>query len=292
MATNEGLRDFLMTRRARITPEQAGLPAYGGNRRVAGLRREEVALLAGISVEYYTRLERGNVGSVSASVAEGLVRALQLDEDEASHLADLLQTAASGRPQRRRTSPTRLRPDLRLVLDSITGPALVRNDRFDLLAFNTLGRALYSPVVDFSPKRPNTARFLFLSPQAPDFFPDWERIADECVASLRAEAGRDPYDKDLSDLIGELSTRSETFRLRWAAHNVHRHRAGAKRFGHPVVGELTLKFESLRLVADEGLSMTIYTAEPASPSAERLDLLASWATTPATPAGATADTGR
>lgn len=281
MATNEALRDFLTTRRARITPDRAGLPNYGGHRRVAGLRREEVSLLAGISVEYYTRLERGNVGSVSEAVLEGLVRALQLDEDEAAHLADLVQATGSGRPQRRRTSTNRVRPAVRLVLDSITGPALVRNDRFDLLALNTLGRALYSPVLDFAAKRPNTARFMFLSPQADEFFIDWDAIADDCVAALRAEAGRDPYDKDVSDLIGELSTRSETFRQRWAAHNVHTHRAGSKRFGHPVVGELTLNYESLRLVADAGQSMTIYTAEPASPSQERLDLLASWAQTPA-----------
>ena len=281
MATNEALRDFLATRRARITPDLAGLPNYGGHRRVAGLRREEVSLLAGISVEYYTRLERGNVGSVSEAVLEGLVRALQLDEDESAHLADLVQATGSGRPQRRRTSTNRVRPALRLVLDSIAGPALVRNDRFDLLALNTLGRALYSPVLDFAAKRPNMARFMFLSPQAADFFLDWDRIADESVAALHAEAGRDPYDKDLSDLIGELSTRSETFRQRWAAHNVHTHRAGTKRFGHPVVGELTLNYESLRLVADPGQSMTIYTAEPASPSQERLDLLASWAQTPA-----------
>lgn len=281
MPTNEALRDFLMTRRARITPDRAGLPAYGGNRRVAGLRREEVALLAGISVEYYTRLERGTVGSVSEAVVAGLVRALQLDEDEAAHLARLLQSSGPVRPQRRRTTPARVRPAVQLMLDSFAGPAIVRNDRFELLAFNTLGRALYSPVLEFAAKRPNTARFMFLCPTASEFFLDWDRIATETVAALHTEAGRDPYDKDLSDLIGELSTRSEDFRQRWAAHNVYTHRAGAKRFGHPVVGEMTLNFESLRLVADPGLSMTIYTAEPASPSQERLDLLASWATTPA-----------
>ncbi|SDB80428.1 Helix-turn-helix domain-containing protein [Raineyella antarctica] len=281
MATNDDIRDFLTSRRGRITPDRAGLPAYGGNRRVSGLRREEVALLAGISVEYYTRLERGHVGTVSESVLEGLVRALQLDEDEAAHLADLLRTAGPGRPQRRRTTPRKVRPGVQLVLDSFTGPALVRNEHFDLLALNALGRALYAPVVDFAPKRPNTARFIFLSPEAPRFFLDWDRIADECVAALRAEAGRDPYDKDLSDLIGELSTRSETFRTRWAVHNVHTHRAGSKRFHHPEVGDLELSYESLRLVADEGQTMSIYTAEPGSPSARALDLLGSWAATPA-----------
>ena len=286
MPTNDALRDFLMTRRARITPGQAGLPNYGGHRRVAGLRREEVALLAGISVEYYTRLERGTVGSVSEAVVAGLVRALQLDDDEAAHLARLLQSAGPGRPQRRRTTP-QVRPAVQLMLDTFTGPAIVRNDRFDLLAFNPLGRALYSPVLDFAAKRPNTARFTFLSPHADEFFLDWDRIATETVAALHTEAGRDPYDKDLTELVGELSTRSEDFRQRWAAHNVYTHRAGSKRFGHPVVGELTLNFESLRLVADAGLSMTVYTAEPASPSQERLDLLASWASTPApaAPAG-------
>lgn len=281
MDNKDGIREFLATRRAKITPEQAGLPVYGTNRRVKGLRREEAAMLAGISVEYYTRLERGNTQGVSDDVLEGIARALQLDEAERAHLFDLVRAATITNAPRRRPTQERVRQSVQQILDSIGAPAYVRNERLDILGANRLGEAVYSPVFDFPSRPVNMARFLYLSPSAPEFFEDWDTIAHDAVAILRAAAGRDPYDKRLTDLIGELSTRSDEFRIRWAAHNVKFHRTGTKRFHHPVVGDLTLTFEALELAADPGQRLNIYTAEPGSPSQDALNLLASWITTPA-----------
>jgi Predicted transcriptional regulators len=190
------IREFLTSRRAKITPEQSGLPAYGGRRRVAGLRREEVALLSGISVEYYTRLERGNASGVSESVLEAIARALQLDEAERAHLMHLVRSAGTARPARRRPTQERVRPSVQRILDSMTGtPAYVRNGRLEILSANQLGYSLYSEVFH-DPVRPaNGARFIFLNPRATEFFVDWESIAHDAVAILRAEAGRDPYDR-------------------------------------------------------------------------------------------------
>jgi transcriptional regulator with XRE-family HTH domain len=278
------VRAFLTSRRARLTPQQAGLPSYGGGtRRVTGLRREEVALLAGVSVDYYTRLERGNLGGVSESVLEALAGALQLDDAERRHLFDLARTANATprtRAARRRPAPHQVRPGLQRLLDAITdAPAWIRNGRSDFLAGNRLGHALYAPIFA-DPVRPaNTARFIFLSPGSPAFYRDWPQIANDIVAVLRAEAGRDPYDRGLSDLIGELSTRSEDFRDRWAAHNVLFHRTGVKRLHHPVVGDLDLAYEVMEFPSDPGLTMIAYTAEPASASQDALRLLASWAAT-------------
>ena len=203
MNAKDEIRDFLTSRRARLTPEQAGLPIFGANRRVVGLRREEVAMLAGISVEYYTRLERGNVGAVSDSVVDGLAHALQLDDAERDHLDHLVHTAATRRRARRSPVKKRVRPTIQRMLDLMPMPAYLRNGRMDILAANDLGRALYSPVYDDYGDTPNTARFAFLSRQAPEFFTDFTKVQDDAVAFLRAEAGRDPYDKDLQDLIGE-----------------------------------------------------------------------------------------
>jgi transcriptional regulator with XRE-family HTH domain len=275
------IREFLSTRRARITPEQAGLPVYGGDRRrVPGLRRSEVASLAGISPEYMTKLERGNATGVSESVIEGLAHALQLDEAERAHLEDLLRTAGSTRPPRRRPTRQRVRSTVQRILDSMNGaPAFALNGRLDVLAANALGAALYSPVFADPSSPANTARFVFLDPHATEFFRDYEKAANDTVALLRAEAGRDPYDRDLSDLIGQLSTRSEEFRRRWAAHNVRIHTSGIKLLHHPVVGDLDLPFESFPLPADPSQSLLIYTAEPGSPTQDALSLLASWAAT-------------
>jgi transcriptional regulator with XRE-family HTH domain len=279
--TGDEIREFLASRRARITPEQAGLPPFGGKRRVPGLRREEVALLAGISVEYYTRLERGNSRGVSESVLEGIARALQLDEAERAHLIDLVRTANTTRPPRRRPTRQRVRPSVERILDSMTGtPAFLQNGRLDILHANQLGYALFSEIFR-DPARPaNAARFIFLDPRATEFYVDWESVAHDVVAFLRAEAGRDPYHRGLSDLVGELSTRSEEFRVRWATHDVRFHRTGVKRFHHPVVGDLTLTYEGLALPEDPGLTIFAYTAEPNSPSHDALHLLASWASTP------------
>ncbi len=275
------LREFLTTRRARITPEQANLRTYGtGHRRVPGLRREEVALLAGVSVDYYTRLERGNASGASETVLESLARALQLDDVERAHLFDLARAQQTTALRRRRPAKQRIRPAVQQMLDAMTNvPAFVRNSRLDILGANRLGHALYSNHFD-SPNQPtNTARFVFRDPRATTFYADWERVATDVVANLRAEAGRDPYDRELSDRVGELSTRSETFRTLWAAHNVRNHDTGVKRFRHPVVGELTVGYEAMELVADPGLTMFVYTAEPGSKSEEALNLLGSWTAT-------------
>ena len=278
MDAKSEIREFLTSRRAKITPEQAGLRWYGENRRVPGLRREEVALLAGVSVDYYTRLERGNTNGVSESVLEALARALQLDEAERAHLFDLARGARTT-PRRRRGAVSRVRPSVQRTLDAIGAPAFLRNGRMDLLAANRLGRAFYSQHYDSPDGPPNSARFIFLDPRATSFYRDWEQVATDAVAVLRSEAGRDPYDRGLSDLIGELSTRSETFRTRWAAHNVRYHDTGVKRFHHPVVGDLELTYETMALAADEGLMLFVYTAEVGTRSEEALGLLASWAAT-------------
>jgi transcriptional regulator with XRE-family HTH domain len=274
------VRDFLVSRRARITPERAGLPAYGGNRRVPGLRREEVALLAGVSIDYYTRLDRGNLNGVSEGVLEALAGALQLDEAERAHLFDLARAGNTTPRAGRRTTQQRIRPGVQRILDAITdAPAYVRNGRRDILAANRLGYALYSEMYR-DPSRPvNIARFVFLNQQARTFFLDWHSAANDTVAILRTEAGRTPHDQALTDLVGELSMRSEEFRTRWAAHNVRLHRTGLKDIHHPVVGDLHLMFEALDLPADAGLSLAVYSAEPASPSQDGLNLLASWAAT-------------
>lgn len=276
MNRSSEIREFLVSRRARITPQQAGLPAYGTNRRVKGLRREEAAMLAGVSVDYYTRLERGNLGGASGAVLDALARALQLDEAERAHLFDLAQ--AANVPGRRRAGSNRVRPGVQRVLDAMTGaPAWIRNGRADVLATNTLARALYAPVFD-DPARPaNTARFTFLSPRSKEFYREWDRTARDMVAILRAAAGRDPYDKTLSDLIGELSTRSDQFRTMWAAHDVLFHRTGRKYLHHPVAGDLDLTYEAFELPSEPGLTLLVYTAEPDTPAVEALSFLASWA---------------
>jgi hypothetical protein len=275
------VRQFLVTRRAKLTPEQAGLPFYGGNRRVPGLRREEVAMMAGVSADYYTRLEKGNLTGVSDSVLHAVGRALQLNEAEREHLFDLARTAntAPSRVPRRQATP-KVRPSVLRVLHSMTTTAaFVRNGRLDVLAINQLGRALYAPVFE-DPARPtNMARFNFLDPRSVEFYPDWDAAADTSVALLHTEAGRDPYDRGLIDLIGELSTRSDAFRTRWAAHDVRLHRTGVKHFCHPAVGRLDLTFDAMEIPTDRGLTMTCYTAEPGSTSEENLKLLASWAAT-------------
>ncbi|MFK4790329.1 helix-turn-helix transcriptional regulator [Microbacterium sp. ZW T5_56] len=273
------VREFLMTRRARLTPEAAGIPG-GANRRVPGLRRSEVAVLAGVSVEYYTKLERGQIGGASAGVLEALARGLHLDDTERAHLFDLARAAdgipTSGRPRRRTSRPDAPRPTLEWALTAITDAvAFVRDPRQNMIAVNPLGRAFYSPLIGDGGRVPNLARFQFLDPASRDFYPDWELLAEMCVAIMRAEAGRDPHDKGLQDLVGELSTQSDLFRTLWAAHNVRTHGTGTKRFHHPDVGELTLAYEELAVTAEPGNVLMIYTAEPGSPSAEKLRLLAS-----------------
>jgi transcriptional regulator with XRE-family HTH domain len=272
--------DFLKSRRGKITPEQAGLPVYG-NRRVSGLRRGEVAMLAGVSVEYYTRLERGNLGGVSDSVLDSLARALRLDAVERTHLYDLARTANAA-PARARRAPARpmIRPTVQRMIDAMPSlPAMVTNNRLDVLTANTLGRALHSQLYADPACRANTARFVFLSPAARRFYADWERNAKSAAGALRSEAGRNPHDRDLSNLIGELSTRSDTFRVLWGAQHVHLFREGRKRLNHPVVGEITLDHEVIPLPGQDGLALVVYSAQPGSADQDALTLLASWCAT-------------
>ncbi len=279
MDARQDASEFLRSRRERMTPDQAGLPTWGERRRVKGLRREEVALLAGVSVEYYVRLERGNLAGASDSVLDAVATALHLDDAERAHLHDLARIAGHRNPPVR--APRRsVRPQVQWLLDSMNDTAAyVRNARMDLLAANALGRELYSPVFEMS--KPNISRFVFLDPRSHDFFIEWDKIAAEGAAMLRTMAGENPYDPGLTELVGELSTRSEQFRTLWAAHNVRQHRAGIKKIHHPIVGDMTLSYESMDLTADTGLRLNAYVAEPGTSSAEALSMLASWISSPA-----------
>ncbi|KQS66991.1 helix-turn-helix transcriptional regulator [Modestobacter sp. Leaf380] len=275
------ISDFLATRRGRLTPEQVGLPT-SGRRRVPGLRREEVAVLAGVSTDWYVRLERGHIAEVSEDVLAAVARALRLDEAERSHLDDLARAARPTRAPRRRAS-TQIRPSVQWMLDSMTkAAAIVRTGSMDIVAANPLGRAMYSPVYAFAQGGPvNIARFQFLDPRAQDFHADWPAAASTTVAIMRTAAGRDPGNKAITDLVGELATRSEEFRSRWAGHDVRLHHTGTKTFVHPVVGTMDLAFEAFDLPTDElwGLNLTAYTGEPGSAAADTLAMLASWAVT-------------
>lgn len=276
------VREFLTSRRAKLTPRDVGMPDVG-QRRVPGLRRGEAAALAGVSIEYYAKLERGALAGVSTSVLDAISRALRLEEAERAHLFHLAQaadgTSAILRPRRRSTRAWTPTPTLRWVLDTIThGPAIVRNGRMDLLVSNQLGRAMHASIYERSDTEvPNFARYTFLDDDSQRFYPDWDTAADTCVSILRTEAGRDPHDKQMHDLVGELSTRSDDFRRRWSSHDVRLHGAGTKRFHHTVVGDLDLAYESVDMVSEPGLTLTLYAAEPASRTAEALALLASWA---------------
>ncbi|MBD7956354.1 helix-turn-helix domain-containing protein [Microbacterium sp. Sa4CUA7] len=274
------VREFLTSRRAKLTPDQVGLPG-GSNRRVPGLRRSEVAMLAGVSIEYYAKLERGQVAGASESVLHAIAQALRLDDAERAHLFDLARAAGQSptRARRRPGASAAVRSEMQLMMDCITeGAAMVRNGRMDILAANALGRALQAQVFE-APGEGNLARYAFLDPRARDFHPNWEKAADITVGILRTEAGRDPYDRGVQDVVGELCTRSDAFRTRWGAHNVRQHGAGVKRFIHPVVGELELSYEDLQFVQHPGLTFLIYFAQPGSDSHERLQLLANWQAT-------------
>jgi transcriptional regulator with XRE-family HTH domain len=275
--TKREIQEFLTSRRARITPEQAGLRTFGtGPRRVPGLRLEELASLAGVSIAYYTKLERGDASGVSDTVLDALSRALQLDDPERAHLFDLVRAQQPVARTRRRSTPPTIRPSVHRLLDRIDAPAYIRNGRMDIVAINKLGEALYSEILA-NPRRPaNTARFCFLDPRATTFYVDWDESADASVAVLRAEAGRNPHDQELTNLIGELSTQSEDFRVRWARHDVGTHDAGVKRLHHPLVGRLDLTYEGMTLATDPDLVLFVFTAQTGSKSDEALNLLASW----------------
>lgn len=279
MSISSDVHEFLQSRRARLSPEMVGLPG-GGMRRVPGLRREEVALLAGVSVDYYNRFERGNIAGASESVLDSLARALRLDDVERQHLFDLARAANAGSIPRRRTPPKGLRPGVRQLLDSMTTvPAFVRNGRLDVLAMNDLARILYQVERRDGEPDQNFARYLFLDPRAPRELDDWEDMAQDTVAILRQESGRDPRGRELAELIGSLSVGSPEFRRMWASHDVRFHRTGVKRFQHPAVGTLELSFEAMDLPGDDGLTLIAYSAEPGTPSRDALALLASLSAT-------------
>lgn len=291
MASQEEISSFLTSRRARISPEQAGVPVFSGNRRVPGLRREEVAHLAGVSTDYYSKLERGNTRGASREVLDAIARALQLDDTEREHLMNLVDITTS--PHRRKARPrsrTVVAPGTQAVLDSMTVPALVQNARLDFVAANKLGAALYG--LHYPAKSGqlfNAARFQFLDARAEDFFVDFERAKRNVVALLHQAAGRDPFDEELIRLVGQLSTQSPEFRALWASHDVIRYQRGTKRYRHPNVGDLEFGYESFDLTTEPGLTMLVYTIEPHSPTAERMALLGAWAKTPGTVEGTDTD---
>lgn len=284
MSTHEEISSFLTSRRARISPEQAGVPVFTGNRRVPGLRREEVAHLAGVSTDYYSKLERGKTRGVSLEVLDAIARALQLDDIEREHLMNLVDITASPRRQKARPeSRTVVAPGTQAVLDALTVPALVQNSRLDIVATNDLGAALYGlPDPAKGGEKFNAARYQFLDPAAADFFIDFTRAKRNVVALLHQAAGRDPFDEELIRLIGQLSTQSPEFRALWASHDVIRYQRGTKRYRHADVGDLEFGYESFDLTTEPGLTMLVYTIEPHSPTAERVALLGSWTKTPTT----------
>ncbi|MFC0109906.1 helix-turn-helix transcriptional regulator [Kibdelosporangium aridum] len=268
------LGEFLRTRRARISPEEVGLPRTG-RRRVPGLRRDELARLAGVSVEYYTRLEQGRSPNVSESVLDAIGKALSLNETEREHLRILVRPTRRARPSPRGAHPKpRLRPAVQLVLDQMDRmPAFVFGPALDVLAWNRLGDALcgFSGV-----DRPNLCRSIFLDPKARDFYPQWSCAAEDTVAVLRWMAGRNPDEPGLAPLIGELSIHSQEFRELWAKHNVKEKTFGSKLMNHSLVGELELAYESFPLPGEPDMVLVTYVAQPGSPSAEKLGLIASW----------------
>lgn len=280
----EDIRDFLISRRGRLSPEQVGLPA-GNRRRVAGLRREEVAVLSGVSTEWYTRLEKGHISGVSEDVLAAVARALQLSEDERAYLFDLAEAA---RPSRRTTPRPKEAPvedPVHWLIDSVTASAVfLRNGRLDVVASNALARALHAPMFDHAAAtgtRPSFARFHFLDPLSREFFVDWEGGAQATVALLRAEAGREPGDRALRQLVGDLSTASPDFARMWATHDVRSRHEGLKRLQHPVVGYLELTYQGAELsnTSRAARGLNLYTAEPGTPHEDRLRVLGSWAAT-------------
>jgi hypothetical protein len=232
-------------------------------------------MLAGVSVDYYTRIERGNLDGVSDSVLEAVMRVLNLDAAEREYLANLAGITAKRKSVRTPAKPATLRPGLLRLLEAINEvPAYVRNETLDILATNALADKFFEPMHDADGRPMNIARFMFLNPKAREFFVEWDRIAEDTVGVLRTVASRNPFDKSLTDLIGELCTQSEFFSVRWANHNVFIHSMGSKKFNHPEVGQMTLFFEALDLITDPGLSLITYVAEKGSASDDALKLLA------------------
>ncbi|MCF3166688.1 helix-turn-helix domain-containing protein [Streptomyces violaceoruber] len=270
------LSEFLRTRRAKLQPQDVGLPEFGRHRRVPGLRREELAQLAGVSVAYYTRLEQGNGRNVSVEVLDAIARALRLTDAEHAHLTHLARPARH-KKKRRPARAQRVRTGLLYLLESMEGiPAYVTGARSDILAWNPMAAAVFGDWGALPPGERNWARLVFLSPAYRDLFVNWDSKASDMVSYLRLYAGCHPDDPELSALVGELSVKSEEFRRLWATHNVKEKGHGTKLVRHPLAGDLTLSYETLNLPDDEEQHLVTYHAEPGSASAEGLRLLASW----------------
>jgi len=277
VTSKDDIREFLVSRRANVAPARAGIPDFGGERRVPGLRREEVAQLAGVSLDYYTRLERGNIRGASESVLNAIARALQLNDVERAHLFDLARATTPAAVHHDAGARGTVRTSVQRVLDNLTVPAVVVNPQQDLVAANLMGRALHAP--HFEAEQPNLARFIFLDSRARDFYVDWPLACSLTAAMLRYQAGRDPLNSDLTALIGELSMRSPQFRKDWADQDVHEHRTGTKVYRHPAVGEVEVTYDVFAMPGEPGLSITTYTAEEGSETADRFALLSTWAAT-------------
>ncbi|WP_024476662.1 helix-turn-helix transcriptional regulator [Arthrobacter sp. CAL618] len=277
MDTRHEVQEFLTALRARITPEMVGLAVFGNERRVPGLRREEVAQLAGVSSAYYTRMERGNLSGVSESVLSALARALQLNPAESAHLFDLARTASGPRRTPRMKPEPRVPARIPQLLDMMHDvPALAMTRLGNPVASNTLGRALFPHLFPEGAAALNHSRYLFLDERSQTFYPDWETSARESVSSLRMLSGQDPSDRALEALVGELATRSEEFRTWWGGHTVRTHTSGTKRINHPIVGEITIGYDVLALPSAPGLNINTYLPEPGSTSADALAMLRSW----------------
>ncbi|SOD84174.1 helix-turn-helix domain-containing protein [Streptomyces sp. Ag109_G2-15] len=271
------LSEFLRSRRARLKPEDVGLRDFGRHRRVPGLRREELAQLAGVSVAYYTRLEQGNGRNVSAEVLDSIARALRLTDAEHAHLTHLAKPKAHKKKPAARQQ--QVRAALCQLLDVMEGvPAYIVGRRAEILAWNRMAAAVFGDWSELPPAERNWARLVFLHPDYRDLFVDWEQKAIDIVCALRMDAGCYPDDPRLSALVGELSVKSDEFRRLWATHDVKEKSHGVKRLHHPLVGDLSLHFEGFRLTDDSDMSLVTYHAEPGTPSAESLRLLASWGT--------------
>ncbi|MHC3468651.1 helix-turn-helix transcriptional regulator [Streptomyces sp. 7R007] len=278
------LGDFLKSRRAALRPQDVGLPPQPGHRRVPGLRREELATLAGVSITHYTRLEQGRAHSVSDSVLDALARTLRLTEDETTHLKSLARPAPRPRP----TPAPQVSASARQLLAAMTDvPALVLDRRGDVLAWNRLGHALLAGHLDpgapdTPATRPNLIRMLFLDERYRSLYADRKEEALLAVASLRLVAGRHPDDRRVAELVGQLSVQSAEFAALWARHPVRTCTSGVKRLRHPLVGAMDLGFENLCLPGSSGQRMIAYTAEPGTPCEAALRLLGSGVDVPLT----------
>ncbi|MFD8422710.1 helix-turn-helix domain-containing protein [Streptomyces sp. NPDC059466] len=273
------LSDFLRSRRAALTPQEVGLPWPSGARRVKGLRREELALLAGVSADYYTRLEQGRARNVSAQVLSAVADALRLTGLERRHLFSMAQPGlVPDGPNRPPTSRVlKARPAVRMMMEALDPtPVVLHGPRLEVIASNRMGKVLIDDFDAMPAAERNLVRWMFLNPRARTVYPDWAEIGAQMVAVLRVAAGEEP-DPALAELVGELTARSDAFSRAWAEYGVFQHTHGRKRFHHEAVGIMTVNYESLALPDDPGLSLLVYTADSGSPSEEKLRILSSWA---------------